>query len=68
MALNKKQALASLSAGGKRERVNDAQMVTKLPSIVKELVEEVAKSRDVSAADVTREAIGEYLARRGYRA
>lgn len=68
MALDKKEALASLTGGGKREKVNDAQMVTKLPSAVKALVEEIGEGRGESAATITREALGEYLARRGYRA
>lgn len=67
MTLGTKAALASLSTGGKRERVNDAQMVTKLPSAVKQLVSDVARNREVSEAVIVREALGEYLHRRGYR-
>lgn len=68
MTLDTKQAIASLSTPGKRVRVNDDQIVIKLPSVVKELVEGIAKGRDESAAAVWREAMGEYLAKRGYRA
>ena len=68
MSLDKKAALASLSAGNKREKINDDQMVTKLPKAVKQLVEEIAKSRGVYSSNVVREALGEYLAKRGYRA
>lgn len=67
MALDRKQALAALTTGGKRERINDAQVVFKLPSAVKSLVEEIATTRDVSDATVWREAMAEYLNKRGYR-
>lgn len=68
MSMSQKEALASLSTSGKRQRVNDAQMVTKLPGAVKALVEGIATERGVSASVVTREAIGEYLHKLGYRA
>lgn len=67
MTLDTKKALASLTTGNKRELVNDAQMVTKLPKAVKALVNGIAEERGVSEALVVREALGEYLARRGYR-
>lgn len=68
MSLDKKAAIASLSTGNKREKINDDQMVTKLPAAVKLLVHEIAQSRGLPDAAVVREALGEYLARRGYRA
>lgn len=57
----------ALRTGGKREKIHDAQMVIKLPSTAKTLVKEVADKRGVSEAVVYREAIAEYLERRGYR-
>ena len=60
--------IETLSSGGKRARIHDAQMVTKLPKRAKELVSEVAKARDVSDSTIVREALGEYFERRGYRA
>lgn len=57
-----------LRTGGKRVKTHDAQMVIKLPRRAKELVNEVATKREVSEATVVREAIAEYLERRGYRA
>lgn len=68
MALDKKAALASLSTSRKRERINDAQIVTKLPSAIKKLMEEVAATNGVSAGAINREALGEYFQKRGYRA
>lgn len=61
-------ALADLRTGGKRTRVHDAQLVIKLPSRAKELVKQVADGREVSEATIVRDAIAEYLERRGYRA
>jgi hypothetical protein len=68
VTLNKKDALASLASGRKREKINDAQIVTKLPSAVKALISEVATKEGVSDATITREALGEYFHKRGYRA
>jgi hypothetical protein len=68
VTLNKKEALASLASGRKREKINDAQIVTKLPSAVKALINEVATKEGVSDATITREALGEYFHKRGYRA
>ena len=59
-------ALAALKSGGKRVRVHDAQMVTKLPKAVKSLVNEYAAGRNWSEADVVRDALAEYFDRRGY--
>lgn len=58
----------ALRTGGKRVRVHDAQMVIKLPSSAKALLKSIADKREVSEAVVAREAIAEYLERRGYRA
>lgn len=59
--------LNDLTNGGKRTKVHDAQMVTKLPSGAKALVKKVAEAQGVSEADIVRHAIAEYLERRGYR-
>lgn len=59
--------IADLTNGGKRTKVHDAQMVTKLPSAAKALVKKAAETQGVSEADVVRHAIAEYLERRGYR-
>lgn len=67
MTLDKKAALASLQAPKKREKVNDGQIVTKLPKAVKALINEVATKDGVSDATIVREALGEYFGRRGYR-
>lgn len=60
--------IAALSSGGKREKIFDEQMVTKVPKRAKELVGEIAEKRGVSDAVVVREALAEYFERRGYRA
>lgn len=60
--------LAALRSGGKRLRVHDAQMVVKLPATVKALVESIGAKREESGATVVREALAEYLEKRGYRA
>jgi predicted transcriptional regulator len=59
--------IAALSTGGKRARIHDAQMVTKLPKRAKELVDEVAADREVSGSVIVREALAEYFEKRGYR-
>lgn len=59
-------ALAALTTGGKRVRVHDAQMVTKLPKAVKALIKEHADKHELSEADVVRDALAEYFTRRGY--
>lgn len=58
----------ALSTGGKRVKIHDEQMVTKVPKRAKELVKEVATERGVSDATIVREALAEYFERRGYRA
>lgn len=67
MSLNKKDALASLQTPKKREKVNDAQIVVKLPKAVKALVNEVASKDGVFDSVIVREALGEYFSKRGYR-
>jgi predicted transcriptional regulator len=57
----------ALRTGGKREKIHDAQIVVKLPARAKTLINEVANTQDVSDSTVVRDAIAEYLERRGYR-
>lgn len=57
----------TLRSGGKRERVHDAQAVFKLPKRAKALVNEIAEKQGGSDADIYRDALAEYLERRGYR-
>lgn len=61
-------ALAALQSGGKRAKIHDAQMVTKLPQAVKDLVNEYGKGRGESEATVVRTALAEFFERRGYNA
>lgn len=58
--------LDALTNGGKRVKTHDAQMVIKLPSFAKALVNKAAVAQEVSEATVVRHAIAEYLERRGY--
>lgn len=58
-------ALGSLATAGKRVKVHDAQVVLKVPTAVKKLVEEHAEGNAVSAATVIRWAVAEYFERRG---
>ena len=62
----KKEAIAALGGSGKRPRVHDAQLVTKLPKPVKTLVNEIAAKEGVTEATIVRRALGEFLERRGY--
>ncbi len=55
-----------LAAVARRPKIHDAVMNTKIPSSVKALVEQEADRRGVTPAAVVREAVGEYLQRRGY--
>lgn len=61
-----KEALGEMATSGKRVKVHDAQTVLKLPTAVKDLVKKVADERGVSEATIYREAVAEYLTRRGY--
>jgi hypothetical protein len=55
-----------LTASSRRPKIHDAVLNTKLPATVKALVEAEAKRREVDTSVITREALAEYLARRGY--
>jgi hypothetical protein len=57
----------TLRTAARRPRVHDAQIVTKLPKRAKELVNEIARGRGTFEATIVREALAEYLERRGYR-
>lgn len=59
--------LSALTNGGQRAKTHDAQIIFKLPKDAKSLVEKAASEQGVSVATVTRQAIAEYLERRGYR-
>ena len=60
--------IEALRSGSKRTKTHDAQMVFKLPAAVKELVESIGREKfNDSAAEVVRDALGEYLEKRGYR-
>lgn len=58
-------AVEALSASRRRVRVMDAQIVTKVPKRVKELVNELAVSNDLYEADIVRRALAEYFEKRG---
>lgn len=58
--------IEAMTSSGKRIRVHDAQTVIKHPQAVKDLVNEIAGGREVSDAVIWREAMAEYLTRRGY--
>jgi hypothetical protein len=55
-----------LTNGGKRVKTHDAQMVTKLPKLAKDLVRQAAEHQGVTDADIVRTALAEYFQRRGY--
>jgi len=59
-------ALEAMSTGGKRVKVHDEMIPIKHPGPVRELVKKVAEQRGMTEAAVWREAMGEYLTRRGY--
>jgi len=61
-----KSAIAALEGGGRRVKVHDAIINVKLPKGVKALVNQMAEKREVSDSQVVREALAEYLTRRGY--
>jgi len=60
-------AVDALRAGGKREKIHDAQMVFKLPQKAKDLVKTIGDKNGQSEGAVVRDALAEYLERRGYR-
>lgn len=59
-------ALDAMAVGGKRVKVHDEMIPIKHPKPVRELVKRVAEDRGMTEAAVWREAMGEYLTRRGY--
>lgn len=59
--------IEALNSGGKRERVHNAQIVTKVPQSAKDLVNTISKKENVSEATIVRQALAEYFERRGYR-
>lgn len=61
-----KTAIGEMATSGQRVRVHDDQIVLKLPKSVKKLVKDIADARHTSAATIHREALAEYLTRRGY--
>lgn len=63
---NTQKALEALTSGSKRPKIHDAQMVTKLPKAVKELVKEYGQNRGDSEGAVVRLALAEFFERRGY--
>jgi predicted transcriptional regulator len=58
----------ALRSGGKRIKTHDAQMVFKLPSSAKSLVNEIATKEQKTEGAIVRDALAEYFERRGYRA
>lgn len=59
-------ALKACTTDNKRPRIHNAQMVTKCPQALKTLVNDYAKGRDQSEADIVRLALAEFFERRGY--
>ncbi|HKZ21204.1 MAG TPA: ribbon-helix-helix protein, CopG family [Acidimicrobiia bacterium] len=59
--------ISDLTNGGQRTKVHDAQILAKLPSSAKALLQKAADSQGVTLAVVIRTALAEYLERRGYR-
>jgi hypothetical protein len=55
----------ALNQSNKRAKVYDAQVVTKVPQGVKDLVEEYGAANDESGATVVRWALAEYFEKRG---
>lgn len=59
--------IESMKADGKRPKVHDTQAVFKLPGAVKELVKRISEETGKTEAAIHRDALAEYLERRGYR-
>lgn len=59
-------ALEAMSTSGKRTKVHDEMIPIKHPKPVRALVKKVAEDTGRTEAAVWREAMGEYLTRRGY--
>lgn len=59
-------ALDAMSTSGRRVKVHDEMIPIKHPAPVRELVKRVAADRNMTEAAVWREAMGEYLTKRGY--
>lgn len=55
----------ALTSGGQRARVHDAQLVIKLPTSAKDLIQKTAKDSSSSDAAIVRLAIAEFFERRG---
>lgn len=63
MSVNPLDAMVAMS---RREKVHDDVMNVKMPATVKVLLKAEAERRGVTPAALVREAIGEYLTRKGY--
>ncbi len=59
--------MSETQTSSKRKRIMDAQMVTKIPKTLKDLVNEYAVSNDAYEADVVRWALGEFFEKRGIK-
>lgn len=55
-----------LNTSSRRPKIHDSIVNVKLPHTVKNLLSDEVERRGVELSVVVREAIGEYLARRGY--
>lgn len=60
--------IEALANAGKRVKVHNAQIVTKVPSSVKALIQEIARTKGVSDATIVRQALAEYFEKRGFGA
>lgn len=60
--------LEALTSTGKREKVHDEKLLVKHPAAVRTLVKQVAAETGLSENGVWRDAMAEYLGRRGFGA
>lgn len=59
-------SLDAMKSSSKRVKVHNAQTVVKHPAAIKELVNTIAEKNETSESAIWREALGEWLAKRGY--
>ncbi len=59
--------LASLEAPSKRPKVFDTQLIVKVPKAVKQQLIDIAKDQKTDLSVITRDAVREYLERRGIK-
>lgn len=61
-----RSAIEALETAGRRVKVHDSVINVKLPAAAKKLIADLAEKQNKSDSAIVRDALGEYLTKRGY--